>query len=366
MERSRETLVLFALLLALGASTAPAQPIEPVAVNGGGHQLVTKTPALRVVQVDCTRGKSIMKALEKKADELIIEIEGICTEDVEIRRDRVTLRGTDPAQDGIRAATTDEAFSATVFVREARLVRFENLSFQGHTAGTGLRVENARRDISADNCIFAENGFGVVVVGGFLRIDDSEVRDNDVAGLAVGEAGRLTCITCVVADNQTAFGNGTGAVANVGGFLQILNSTISGSMLGVSANTGGTALVSNTDITADEFFGFSSNFGALEVSNATVEGGFFVDDKARMVLAGVNQTFNPESQNTITADSYVVVRDTTASGASTLVGLTALDSFSRAEFLGGTVLGDLTCDSAAEALCGASVTKTSSTCGLCP
>ena len=59
------------------------------------------------VKVDCTKGGSINKALDqnKNARSLILEIGGMCTENVIVTRDRVTLRGINPSIDGIQAAS---------------------------------------------------------------------------------------------------------------------------------------------------------------------------------------------------------------------------------------------------------------------
>ncbi len=56
-----------------------------------------------IVRVDCGKGQSINRALAAKAEELTIEIRGLCHESVIVSRDRVTLRGSDADVAGIAA-----------------------------------------------------------------------------------------------------------------------------------------------------------------------------------------------------------------------------------------------------------------------
>ena len=80
-----------------------------------GMTIAVKGKATKTVKVDCFKGKSINAALNanKNVDELTIEIDGICYENVIVDRDNVTLRGINlyengEPEDGIEAASMDE------------------------------------------------------------------------------------------------------------------------------------------------------------------------------------------------------------------------------------------------------------------
>ena len=94
-----------------------------------GHAKTTKT-----VKVDCARGDSINEALGAKGDELIVEISGMCHENVLIERSFVTLKGADPGSDGVVGlppAGPDVSGLAVVKILRADSVRLENLTVQG-------------------------------------------------------------------------------------------------------------------------------------------------------------------------------------------------------------------------------------------
>ena len=370
MNSIRKAVLGTAMLVLVGAPVAMGQTIDAVDAlptgADGETELATRAPALKIVSVDCTRGKSIMKALKKKADELIIEITGICTEDVVIRRDRVTLRGTDPATDGVRALTTDETFGGAVFVREGRHIRFENLSFVGNTEGSGLRVENSQREVSADNCIFVGNRIGAVAVGGSLVITNSSASSNLRTGLAVGDAGRLTCDNCDILDNFDQPNSGIGVFAVVGGTATVTDSTITNSNIGILTDSSAFALGNRVNITGARFAVVAGDRGTTDLVESTIEGAIFIESQSSSSLIGVTQAANSLAFNFVSLDSHFEVQDSFDTGPSTLVGDLFLDTFSNARIRGNTTLDGVSCDPSAEAFCDGTVTKASSTCGLCP
>lgn len=93
------------------------------------------------------------------ADDLVVEIKGLCEENVVVNRERVTLRGTNPASDGIRAAALDTPGSFALLVRSS-YVRIENLKITGgqtyglvisHTSGYGRFGWESDRGVT-DRC----------------------------------------------------------------------------------------------------------------------------------------------------------------------------------------------------------------------
>src|SRR5262249_26007 len=96
-----------------------------------------KDKTASTVTVDCAKGETINQALTKSPTmrNLTIEISGLCTENVVITRDHVTLHGTDPAHDGIKADLNEEISDVALWVRGAQLVTVQNLKLTGGFSG---------------------------------------------------------------------------------------------------------------------------------------------------------------------------------------------------------------------------------------
>lgn len=318
-------------------------------------------PQLRVIRVDCDRGDSIARALRTRADELVIEISGICTEDVEIRRDRVTLRGTDPAVDGIRAATAGEILGGAVFVREGRKIRLERLSLIGGD-GSGLRVENARREVSADDCRLIDGRFGITAIGSTVTLSGTEVRGNSTGGLAVSSTGQISCAGCTIVDNPDASA-GIALFAALGSVLIVTDSTVGGSALAITGSDGARILITRSSVDSLLLGADLDGQASLVLRDSTISGSMFARDYSRLVLVGATQSANPIA-NVIETQSYLDL-NASAGGASSLPGVTQLDTFSRANLRGGGQVDFLFCDNRAEAIC-SGIAPLFSTCALCP
>ena len=321
----------------------------------------------KTVAVDCAKGQSIQAALAKPGNPLTIQIAGICVENVTVRRDNVTFVGSDPALDGVQAASAAEPFSAAVIVREARNIHFQNLQFSGGNTG-GLRVENTRRNISADNCLFHNNGtWGVIAVGGSLEVTNSTVRDNHTSGqgggLAVAETGILTCSGCTVVDNPDA-SDGSGVFARTGGLAFIDNSTIDGVQSGLLATQSGEITLASSSLSAGSSAVLASGNAAVLTDTVTLDGRISLTNKSRALLFDTFQSSTP-SPNFVNNDSHVELLGS-APGATTLADDLVLQGFSEGQSIGFVVLPDLLCSGGSDLECDGVETKTSSTCGLCP
>ena len=92
----------------------------------------------KTIQVDCSKGQSINQALRDKAEELIIQISGMCQERVVVTRDNVTLIGSDPVTDGVTGPALDDPWvqRALVRVNDGRNVRLEKLTITASVART--------------------------------------------------------------------------------------------------------------------------------------------------------------------------------------------------------------------------------------
>lgn len=103
-------------------------------------------------KVDCDKGESIQKALDKAEDGDVIEVEGTCSENIAITKNQITLRGVNGAIiDGPDTTRTT--------------IRIEGLS---------VRIED-----------FASIRGGSFVIqvrmGGSARIDDNTIESGDVS-----------------------------------------------------------------------------------------------------------------------------------------------------------------------------------------
>ncbi len=341
------------------AAAQQAAGVAPAAAGG----------SVKTVAVDCVLGDSISAALAKKASQLIIEITGLCAEDVQVRRDHVTFRGGDPMVDGIQAVGTADPFGAALLIREARFITIENLKLTGGTRA-GLRLENARRNIHVSNSRFEDNGFwGVVAIGSMVEIEDSVATGNGVGGLIASENSFILCDNCTVVDNP-APGDGVGVTSSLASSVTFVNGSAAGQIAAdVSASSFGT--FRDTTLTGEEMpsgVGFALSAGAngnATVRTTTLDGSLLIENQAQLFLRSVDQVANPLG-NIIDGQAKIEAVGSPTTGDTNLSGITSLARWVNGVFSPMTNLGDLSCSTGADAFCAAGVTKTSSTCGLCP
>jgi Right handed beta helix region len=158
-----------------------------------------------VVNVDCTRGAGINRALDRPAPvdrRLVVIVSGTCTENVTIERDDVVLRAH-ASGGGVNAA--DSAKSA-IDINSAKRVALEGLTVVGGrlgvnaTGGASVAIRGgAVRDAvwsgiyvgggasaSVDgSAVENHGGPGVLVEGASLALTNSTVRANQYSGVSV-------------------------------------------------------------------------------------------------------------------------------------------------------------------------------------
>lgn len=314
---------------------------------------------LKIVDIDCADGDSINKALEKRDTELIINIAGICTEDVVVRRDRVTLRGTDPALDGIRAATVDDPFGATLFIRGARLVNVENLQLTGGKHA-GLLIEDARRNVILRNLhIEGNQEVGLLASNALVVGFDLLITNNGIAGMGLSETAYLRCDDCRIADNPTAT-LGYGVVSSAGALVQLNRGSVS-ARFPLSIRFNSVAAVTGTTLTGTVAVDASGS-AQITVQNATIDGSIRADGDSRIEFFNSQQIFNPVAGgNRITGASQM-----NAYAGTLLIGETTFDEFSNGMLSQASTLETLTCSSGSDAICSADVGILGSNCSSCP
>ena len=312
--------------------------------------------------VDCDAGDTIANALKKKGDPLTIEINGICVENVIVRRDNVHFVGTSSATDGVQAADDTEPFSAAVTLREARNITFEHLQFSGGSTA-GLRTENSRRNISADNCLFQDNGtWGVIAVGGVINVTNSSITNNASGGLAVGESGQIYCGDCSILDNPNLT-TGSALSARTGGIISLENTIVDGSRSAAVAQGSGQIFVTTSDITADASAVLATDHASIVVDTSSLDGRILATNKARVQLFDVTQVGG--FGNFIDSDSYLEIFST-APGASSFSSAFFLTGFSEGTSFGATTFDAIDCSPDSNLTCDGSESKVSSSCGFCP
>ena len=336
---------------------------HPIHALGAALLAVLSTAAAQAdttltVRVDCTRGQSINAALNRNAEELIIEITGKCNEAVKIRRSRVTLRGTDPALDGLVGPVGDsvpllEVQGADLGSRSGSGgVELENLSLSG---GTDCGLFVADSSVALRNCLIADNNTGGGCGGAhFTRGSDARIRNSTFLrnGLAAVES-TVSCQSCTFAEHPYA----AFIVSGGGSHGTLANSTISGGS-GAAAILQGDLHVLNTTITATNR-AINVEQAQARVIGGSIAGQIVGDYRSLIRLENTTQTSNPFG-NYLGQGSFVAVN------ASSLAGSTQLRGFSQGSIANGAHLGDLSCGTGADVTCDGSETKSSSSCGLCP
>lgn len=308
----------------------------------------------KTVRVDCAKGESINDALADKAPELVVEISGFCTEDVVVLRDKATLRGANPAFDGVAAAGADPAFGTALRVFGVSQVRLENLTVSGGAAYAFLAQNTT--SVTAVNCRFQGAGsYGARLTRSTAVFEDCLFTGNGDGGLNAVDASRVVCERCTSRDNPSP-GLGTAFDADRNSHGSVANSLLSG------AETG------------------SHQHSQVYIFDSTVEGSAFAGRQSTLDLSGVtlNGTFNaffysqinftqstqlPPGGGDFNTRSFLRVRNN-----STITGDIALFAFSDGMLFNDSTLdGSLNCFNGGNALCQdpADVTGTSS-CALCP
>jgi parallel beta-helix repeat protein len=179
------------------------------------------------VKVDCDKGESVQKALDNLDGAATIVVTGICRENIDIRKDDVTIQGG--------SFVGPDSQQSTIYIEGARRVLIKQATVGGE--GNGIAVsqggtltvvestiqDNGKAGIVAnfgssavvDNCIMQNNSQqGIVVTdNSAVVLTNSTVRANGAAGVLVqrSSSGRIgRSITGVSSPNQITDNRGNG------------------------------------------------------------------------------------------------------------------------------------------------------------
>ena len=255
-------------------------------------------------------GDAIRRA-ETAAGQLIVEVNGICEESVEIRRDRVRLQAGS-AGGGIHGGAGD----TTIFVTGAADVEIIGLEITGThgvfgDVGAGIRMQDCTIDVSGV-------GFGVQR-GSSARIRDSEITGADV-GVEVGDSSGMRTDGTVTMTSQfgPALSVFRSASADLRGTVNATN-TGGGLALGVS----GTSTVRNRDapmtLQGDVLISRQSHG---QLTNVAVVGNVFIAGNSTLEI----------QQGTVDGDIHIFSQALFNGGSLNVTG-----TIECAPFLGGYV-----------------------------
>jgi len=226
------TLRLFVVLTMIATSAAAIDRSDPRVAKLALPERTAATPsAAKTVTVDCTKGESIQEAVDKNAGPLAIEIRGFCSENVRVaHHDDVTLRGSDPANDGIHGVASTPAAPALAF-RHSDRGRVENLSVSNGPAG-GISFVYSPSDLF--HCRITGNASnGLSVIWSVVHGTELTISDNQGIGLQAAQGTFVSCLGCLL-ENNMGF---AAAYANWGGALTLWDSVVTGTR-GILATNG--------------------------------------------------------------------------------------------------------------------------------
>jgi hypothetical protein len=319
------------------------------------------------VEVDCTNGDKINKALSKhpKAQKLIVEIRGMCQENVVVTRDGVTLHGADPANDGIQAEEDEELTDPTVWVRGATMTTVENLTLTG--GFSGLLASNANLpDLRITNCRLVSNrNFG-------LQLENSlaSATDTTFKGAGVFFGSRLNCTHCTL-EVPPASGVATLIVVNsIANINQ--QSTFSGGHLRIDGSLVN-ILDSNIGEPAPNVFSLAASNSTVNLTRVQIDGRMVLGQSSNATLNAVTQSPLSGPPNQVSLGSHVVVGSAgqPAGGPPNInssLRTFDLNSFSNLVLNSGSLIdGNLICRAGSDAFCANPANVTGQTsCGQCP
>lgn len=329
---------------ALSDEVVEERKARAAALRAGGR--VPRVAAASAVTVDCNKGKSLQAAIDGAESGEVIEVRGLCHENVLIERKGLTLRGGDPAVDGIRgvAPPQGEVVNGVLTVVFSDGTRLEKLSIE---SGTQAGMQLFYAQVTMEDCrVSANTAAGIrASAGSFLSGSRLVIADNGGNGLFANRGSNVFCGECELSGN-----GGFAAQAARGALLSLLDSTVSGTggilaqvgaYIDVDCLTEATAHPCSLAATAPAALAFDRSIaGLLGVEEFT--GSLEAEQDSQVAL--IESTQLSAAANHLHDFSKLLVQ------ASRVRGTTVLSGFARAVLQGATVDGSVTCEDAADAV----------------
>jgi len=300
------------------------------------------------ITVDCSRGPGIADALRRASSAArpaarVIEIHGMCEEDVVLDLDGVTLRGTDPAVDGIRGVgSSEDPTTAVLTLSGASGASLENLAIAGG-ARNGLVLVGGS-DAELTNCRLADNGRYGLWLGQASRLvaNATSIAGNGRGGMVVTDGSEITCVDCDVRDDALF-----AVWAQLGARVVVrhseIESTTNWSVIGYAASE---ISMQDSSVAGAPYGLVTRSHDGVRLTRVELNGAVWLDAKSSLELFDATQISNPRT-NYVFKDSSVRLDH-----GSTLTGPTLLEDFSTLSIRGQSAhAGDLYCSSASDAFC---------------
>ena len=317
-------------------------------------QAAAAAKGVKTVVVDCAKkNSSISDALAKNSGPLVIEIHGICKENVLIERNDLTLRGADPARDGIQGVTANPQ-PAALKLSYANRILLENM-FVADSPDIGVAAWFSTLEMR--NCRIANNGSNGIHITASSGLTGTElvVSQNAGAGINSQRGGYVTCLGCRLENNMSF-----AATSRLGGFMTLWDTVVS--YAGISADGAG-SYVDVDCVNVDSNYPCSVNGEgrAASASNGGVANLLGVGSFRGRVLAteggtvgvyGGQQTVPlPDVYpNSVSIFGRLETGVAEYGGPTTTLGRTRLGTFAQALLENATVLSStLVCNSGADA-----------------
>lgn len=213
------------------ASSSAWQERKAEALAQRAQKRVKTAAATKTITVDCTKGDSVQDAIDKNGGTIVVEVRGVCVENVRIENRNVTLHGLNAANDGLQSPNT----SAALFIQDSNDTRIENLSLS-NSPGSALQVRDSF--VTMLNCVADNNntatGPGTNAINAstdsFLDATNLTMANNQRNCVQAQRGASFFCHGCDFTNNA-----GWAATAAQGGVLSLLRSTVT-QRLGVRAN----------------------------------------------------------------------------------------------------------------------------------
>jgi hypothetical protein len=244
------------------------------------------------IKVKCDKGQSVQSALDSLlTGPTIIVVTGTCYENIDIRKDDVTIQGG--------AFVGPDPEQTAIYVEGARRVFIKGATVGGAGNGVGsyqgasVTVENSTIQGNAKVGIVANFGSSVIV-------NSSTIQDNNQHGVLVNDNSALFLTNCTIAANGSAGvlvqrASSARIGRSMGGVLGRNTITNNGGP-GVNVCWSAYALIDGNTITTNSGTGINIEGASATVTNNTIQGnkkkGIVVSSagNARIGITEGNQT----------------------------------------------------------------------------
>jgi hypothetical protein len=222
--------LVFLVLFSVPVFASEWQERKSEALSHRAQKRMTATATTKTIDVDCTKGDSVQEAIDKNSGAIVVEIRGVCIENVRVENRDVTLHGLSAASDGLQSPNTAPA----LVIVDSNDTRVENLSLSNNP-GSALQLLDSQ--VFLTNCVASNNNSAtgpgstaiIASTDSFLDATNLTMANNNRNAIHIQRGANFFCHGCDFTSNI-----GWAATANNGSLLSLLRSTVT-QRLGVRA-----------------------------------------------------------------------------------------------------------------------------------